>query len=106
MDNKVKEHIDDLCVRRKWQSCNTPLEYIEMLRCNGIDRREVTRDEHRWYTIITRVVELDGMLIQFDDLVSKTEDATIADMDMEYDMDKVFEVEPYEKTITWYRRKA
>jgi hypothetical protein len=67
---------------------------------------EVGRNEHRWYFVVTRIVELDGMLVQYDTIRMKGEDATPEDAGLEFDMDQVFEVEPYEKTITAYRRKV
>lgn len=103
MNDKVKEHIDSYRKQRKWPPCEAPTDYVEVLtECKILV--EVARDEHRWYFVVTQVVELNGMFIQFDAIEMKGEDATAEDCGLEFDMDRVFEVEPYERTVTAYRR--
>lgn len=104
MDEKVRKHINDYCEKHGWEPCGKPEEHEEVLR-EGKELLEVEREEYRWYFVVTKVVELDGMFIQYDTIDMKGEDATALDAGLHFDMDRVFEVEPYEKTVTAYRRK-
>lgn len=104
MDGKVRKHINDCCEKHGWEPCEAPVDYEEALQ-EAKELVEVGRDEHRWYFVVTKVVELDGMFIQYDTIDMKGGDATAADAGLEFDVNQVFEVEPYDKTVTAYRRK-
>lgn len=61
--------------------------------------------KHRWYEDEFRVVEIDGMLIGYDGFHT-TGDTSWRDMDLEYDIDSVCEVEKKQKTIDYYDKVA
>lgn len=57
------------------------------------------RDEHRWFFCETAVNEIDGVFIQYTDYLI-TGDASMSDMDLEYDLDSAEIVERKERQIT------
>ncbi|MCP4567356.1 MAG: hypothetical protein GY841_07240 [FCB group bacterium] len=60
-------------------------------------------DEHRWYTIFLHVKDFNGCLIGFEDMKSNTENACLADMDLEVDVSTAVEYKAVEELTVVYK---
>jgi hypothetical protein len=63
---------------------------------------EGKRDEHRWYDMIPTVVNINGMLLQYNRCSVKGEESSVEDCIGGYKLDDVIEVKPIIKPITVY----
>jgi len=57
---------------------------------------------HRWYDEETKVVRVNGRLIQYD-WFHVTGDNSISDMGLQFDLNQVVFCEEYQETVTKYR---
>lgn len=61
-------------------------------------------DKHRWWTVWSYVVEIDGMLIMYADATSDGDDSA-KDRGYDFEPESICEAEAYTETITNYRVK-
>jgi hypothetical protein len=101
MNKKIKEHLEKF--NKKHGYSLDEISLIETLKECGKDLYRGDEDEHRWYTNYFYVKDIDGMLIGYVDAVPKDENATLADMGIEFDINSICEVVPEEKVITIYK---
>ena len=97
-------------IKKYWQqdkyyndSIELTNELCEELLLEADTVYEGDADEHRWIAYFTKVVQLGEHYIQFTDAMV-TGDGSKWDQGWEMDWAGVIEVEPYETTITKYRR--
>lgn len=98
MNDKIKAHLEAVCKNNDWETSDAGL--METLK----EAKEVYRepgDSHRHYDELLRVVDVDGMIIGFQDFYM-TGDMCMSDTDLEYDLSEIREYEPKEITKTIY----
>ena len=99
MSEKIREHLKQHCIKNGWGTseadlieCVTEADYLW----------QGERDEHRWYTLVPTVVNVDGMLLMFDYCDVRSEESGVEDCIGGYELDDVVEVSPVKKTVTVY----
>lgn len=100
--NRALEHIKTYIKKMNWTVDNETI--LEVL----MQARRVwqgNKDKHRWWTIYTYVVELDGMFIGYD-YAENVGDMSVRDAGYEFDINTVQEYEPKEIKTTIYIPKA
>jgi hypothetical protein len=98
MNQKIREHLTNYCIKNGWET--TDKDLLEVLTESREVFSEIT-GSHRWYDDKFVVVEVDGMLIGYDDFYT-TGDNDASDMGLEYDIDSVCEVEKKQKMVDYY----
>jgi len=98
MNEKVKAHLIAYCESKGWGTDDDTLMEV-LSEAKELYRK--TTGSHRWYDDLFKVVEVNGMAIGFDDFYM-TGDNSRSDMDLNYDLSSVCEVEKKQKTIDYY----
>lgn len=81
---------------------NAIIEFLE----NGKTVKVYGHEEHRWYTMFSKVIELDGMFLDFEDYVnSGDEPAFSREEHAELILSSIVQVYPKEITTTDYVTK-
>lgn len=101
MNDKIKNHLIEYNRKNGW-ACETDKDLEETLMESRIIYKEIT-GEHRWYEDEFRVVDVDGMLIGYN-WYHTTGDMTPREMDLDFDLNSVCEVERKQKTIDVYEK--
>lgn len=99
--NTAIEHLKAIALRDYEDADDTTLWEI-LTEGDEIESEIVS--EHRWYDDERKVVKVEGMFIEYYDY-HITGDNTSWDMGLENQFDTICEVEPYEVTVTKYRKK-
>lgn len=86
----VKDFLINYNIRNNWKTRDA--ELMETLTEVGKVVSRKNRQEHRWYMTETVVVCIDDRYIEYTDYII-TGDACMADMDLQYDLDKARFVE-------------
>lgn len=102
MNETIKSHVSAYNARNGW-----PTSDEDILETIFEGKHVWTGDEsdRRWWTDCFTVVEVDGMLIGFDDATT-TGDDSARDKGWEFDPDSICEVEAKEITTTIYVPKG
>jgi hypothetical protein len=105
MNTVIKAHLEAVAKKHGWDDFDITdgWNVYELLS----EAKELFRgkaDVHRWYNVEFCVVDLDGMEIGFDDIVT-TGDESAREMDIEFDLVGVSEVVSEEVKTTVYKRK-
>lgn len=101
MNEKIKEHVRKYCEKKGWPTTDESI--IETI----ITRKRVwsgNADVMRWWINWFSVVEIDGMLIGFNDALTTGDDSP-SDKGWEFDPSSICEVVAKEVTTTIYERK-
>ena len=98
MNEKIRDHVIAYCESKGWTNDNEGV--IEVIT----EAKEVwsgDEEEHRHWIEYTKVVEINGMFIQFTD-AKGAGDQGIYDAGWEFDPDSICEVKPKEIKTTIY----
>jgi len=98
MNDKVRQH---LAKQLEADGDAVTDDYMKELLIDGKTVWEGERDEHRWIIYFDKVVEIDGMFIQFG-WATCTGDNSLEDSGFEWDWNTVCEVVPKEVMTTTY----
>lgn len=98
MNEKIKAHLTAYAKSKGWGTDDDTL--MEILSEASDVFSEIV-GSHRWYEDKFRVVNVDGMLIGFNDF-HMTGDSSRSDMGLEFDLTSVCEVEKKQKTVDYY----
>ena len=102
MNDIIKQQLTQYNVKNNWPIDDKSL--IETLKESG---KHIWRDNgfgHRWWIEYFNVVELDGMLIGYND-TQTTGDKTAKEVGYDFDISSICEVISETKTITVYHKK-
>ncbi|MCK5016255.1 MAG: hypothetical protein KAS32_04210 [Candidatus Peribacteraceae bacterium] len=103
MNEKIKEHLNKYCIKQGWGELESDGDILETLQGVDVIYTGVTEEHRHWDDVFT-VVEIDGMLIGYDN-AHTTGDLTPNETGWEFDLNSVCEVEKETKTITIYKPK-
>ena len=98
MNEKIRNHVKQYCESKGWET--TDDDILEAI----LEADEVwsgDEDEHRHWIEYTKVVEIDGMFIQFTD-AKGAGDQGVHDAGWEFDENSICEVRPKEVKTTIY----
>jgi hypothetical protein len=98
MNDKIKNHVKKYCESKGYGT--TDEDIIEAI----VEGKEVwsgNEDEHRHWIEYDKVIEIDGMFIQFVD-AKGAGDIGVCDAGWEFDEDTIIEVQPKEVKTTIY----
>lgn len=98
MNEKIKAHLTAYCQKNGWGTSDKDL--MESISEQKTIHKEIV-GSHRWYDDEIRVIEIDGMLLQYAGF-HFTGDHSMRDMDLEYDLDSVIEVEKTQRMVDCY----
>ena len=94
MHSKVEEHLKKYCESNGW---GTDRDNIKELLVEAEPVWIGNESKRRWWTDLTKVVEIDGMLIGFD-YAHSTGDASLSDLGWEFNFDSIEEYSVREET--------
>lgn len=98
MNEKIRKQLQEYNLAKGWTTDDDSL--IETL-IESSPVWEGDEDERRWWTTVTRVVEINGMFIAFG-WAKTTGDDSPRDKGWEFDPSCIWEVKPVTKTVTVY----
>jgi hypothetical protein len=99
LNPEIQKILESVCLREGWGT--TDADFAEILsECEEIYSE--IGSSHRWYDEKTVVVQIEGILIQYD-WYHLTGDASASDMGLGFDLSSVKFCEAYQTTITKYR---
>lgn len=101
MKENIKKHLEEYAISKGYGTDDATL--IEIVREGKQVYSEVT-GSRRWWDEVFTVVEVNGMLIGFDD-AHTTGDLSPRETGWEFDPKSICEVEKTEKVITVYQPK-
>ncbi len=106
MNEKIKSHLQAFCDKESYpMNLDNPRDVAEILTEGGkIIYTEIT-GEHRWYEDEFNVTEINGMKIGFN-WFHMTGDDSPSDMDLDFDISSVCEVEEVIIQKTTYKPVA
>lgn len=102
MDEKVFNHIKAFNESNKYGTGEEDI--IETLQESKVLWKG-NEDKHRWWTVYTYVVEINGMYIGYED-AETTGDMNAREAGYEFDIDSICEYEPKEITTTIFVPKS
>jgi hypothetical protein len=102
MNEVIKQHV--LAYSAKKGYGTTDKDLFEIIRECGKEVYSEVKGSHRWYDKEFKVVDLDGMLIGYDDFHT-TGDSNWHDLGLEHDINSIVEVEKRTKTVDFYTAK-
>jgi hypothetical protein len=62
---ELREKLNQIAIKEKWEPTDETI--VEMLRYKQ-SIKEYQRDEHRWYTLFRRVVQVEDFYVDFQDV--------------------------------------
>ena len=101
MNEKIKKHLIAYS-KATWPDLETTDEDLMEIITDAKSIWEGRRDRHRWYTLIPRVVEIDGMFLQYAHCDVDGEESSVEDCIGGYKLEDVIEVKPQDKVETTY----
>lgn len=101
MNQKIKEHVTKYAEMKGYQ-CKTEDDIIRLIRDSDAVW-EGNFDKHRHWQLCLTVVEIDGMLIGFEN-AKTTGDESAEDKGWVFDPKSICEVKAETKTVTIYNR--
>ena len=94
MDSKVEEHLKKYCESNGW---STNMDTIKEVLIEADSVWTGNESERRWWIDLTKVVEIDGVLIGFD-YAHSTGDQSLSDLGWEFNFDSIKEYSSREET--------
>lgn len=102
MNEIIKAHVAAYNEKNGWGT--TDADLFETIREAGKKVFSEIKGSHRWYEDEFVVIELDGMLIGYNDFHT-TGDANWHDLGLEHDLSSICEIEKKQKTVDYYVKK-
>jgi hypothetical protein len=104
MDEKIKKHVGEYRKRRGEDDSEDSI--IGLIRYSEEIHSKVVDTRRWWWNDVFKVVEIDGMLIGFDD-AETTGDRSPSDVGFEFDPESIVEVEKIVeiKEVASYKKK-
>lgn len=99
MNEKIRQHLIKYAKSKGWDTTDKDLMEI-VTDANSV--WEGKRDEHRWYTLVSTVVCVDGVFLQYNYCDVHSEESSVEDCIGGYKLEDVIEVEPKEVVMTIY----
>lgn len=102
MTQAIRDHVTAYCKSKNYETSDDNL--FEIIREHGKWVFSEIIGTHRWYEDEFVVVNFQGMLIGYND-IHTTGDHGRSDMDIDWDLNSICEVEPKEIITTIYVKK-